>query len=165
VSGLARGLLLLLLGALLGLGTAACMSTGGYTSGATTTPAAPPSPGAPTSTTQDPAVASAAMAPPVSAIPQGTYRNQITPDGPQTLIIGPGASYTQLVTNSGQSWQGTLAQNAADRVTFTSAAGAPCAGQPGLYRVTVNGSALNLQTVSDSCPSRATAFTSAPWTK
>lgn len=161
----ARTLLLLLFGAVLALGTA-CAGTGGYTSGAVTTPAAAaPSSGAVATTTQDPAVHSAAMAAPITAIPQGTYRNQITPEGPQTLIIGVGASYTQLVTNSGQSWQGTLAQDNAGRVTFTSAAGAPCAGQPGLYRVNLNGSDLSMQTVSDSCPSRATAFTSGPWVR
>lgn len=158
----ARALLVLLLGGMLALGTA-CATAGGYTSGAVTTPPAPSS-GPVTSTTQDPAVYSAAMAPPITAIPQGTYRNQITPQGPQTLIIGVGSSYTQLVTSSGQSWQGTLAQDNAGRVTFTSAAGAPCAGQPGVYRVTVNGSTLNMQTVTDSCPSRAQAFTSGPWT-
>jgi hypothetical protein len=159
----ARALLVLLFGGLLALATA-CATAGGYTSGAPTTPAAPPS-GPVTSTTQDPAVHSAAMAAPITAVPQGTYRNQITPEGPQTLIIGVGASYTQLVTSSGQSWQGTLAQDAAGRVTFTNAAGAPCAGQPGVYRVNVNGSILDMQTVTDSCPSRAQAFTSGPWSK
>lgn len=156
-------LLFALLGALLLVAAAGCAGAGGYTSGASTPPAAAPS-GAATPAASDPAVQSAAAAAPISTIPAGTYHNPLAPTGPQTLIIGPGASFTQQITSSGQSYQGTLAQDAAAHVTFTNATGAPCAGQPGVYRANVDGSGLHLQTVSDSCPSRAQAFTSGPWT-
>lgn len=127
----------LLLGGLLALGAAACSAPSGG--------APPPPPAA------------------VTVIPPGTYRNAITPNGPQTLTVDAGTSYTQTTTASQQSIPGTLAQDSEQRVTFTSSAGAPCAGEAGLYKATVDGVGLHLTPVKDSCPSRANDFVSGPW--
>ena len=119
-----------------------------------------------TRTTIDPVVISAFMQPRITAIPVGTYRNATTPHGPETLVIGEiGASYTELVTASGERFQGTLAEDpASHHVTFTTAAGAPCAHQPGVYQVGTEGRAVRLQPVTDPCPSRAADFASGVWT-
>jgi hypothetical protein len=129
---------------------AACSGAASYGSGAP-----PSSPG--------PATSQAAASSPITVIPAGTYRNANTPSGPQTLAIGPGATYTQTTTGTGQAVTGTLAQDAAQHVTFTSAAGTPCAGVPGEYRATMHQSALQLTAVKDSCPARATDFASGSW--
>jgi hypothetical protein len=110
-----------------------------------------------------PATSQAAASSPVTAIPAGKYHNPITPSGPQTLTVGPGATYSLTTTATGQAATGTLTQDAAQHVTFTSAAGTPCAGVPGEYRATTNGSALQLTAVKDSCPARATDLGSGPW--
>jgi hypothetical protein len=128
---------------------------------------APPSTPAPvTRTTIDPTVVSAFMQPRITAIPVGTYQNQTTPEGPETLVIGEiGASYTELVARSGDRFQGTLSEDpSTHRVTFTNAAGAPCAHQPGVYDVSVRGTALTLRPVADPCSSRAADFVSGAWT-
>ena len=132
-----RGRWVVLLGGLLALGAAACSTPSG---------GGPPPPSAA-----------------VTIIPPGTYRNAITPSGPQTLTIDAGTSYKQTNTASQQSIPGTLAQDSAQRVTFTSAAGAPCAGEAGLYKATVDAVGLHLTPVADSCPSRASDFVSGPW--
>lgn len=129
---------MVLLGALAALGSAACSAPSG---------GGPPPPSAA-----------------VTVIPPGTYKNAVTPSGPETLAITAGTSYTQVNTASQQSIQGALAQDSAQRVTFTSAAGAPCAGQPGLYKATVDAVGLHLVAVTDPCPSRANDFVSGPWT-
>lgn len=128
----------MLLGGLLVLGAAACSSppAGG---------AAPPPPA------------------PVTVIPTGTYRNAIAPGGPGTLTIASPTSYTQVDAATQQTVTGTIAQDAAQRVTFTTAAGAPCAGQAGLYQATVDSGVLHLTAVADPCSSRSTQFTSGPW--
>ncbi len=128
-----------LLGGLLVLGASACSAPAG---------GAPPAP---------PAA--------VTSIPSGTYQNANTPSGPQSLTLSSGTSYTQVNTASGQSIPGTVAQDSTDRVTFTSAAGAPCAGQPGLYKATVDSVGLHLTAVADPCPNRATDFAAGPWTR
>ncbi len=135
----ARGRWAVLFGGLLVLGAAACSAPAN---------GAPPAP---------PAA--------VTSIPSGTYQNADTPSGPQTLTLTSGTSYTQLNTASRQSIPGTVAQDSSDRVTFTSAAGAPCAGQSGLYKATVDSVGLHLTAVADSCPNRATDFASGPWTR
>jgi hypothetical protein len=131
-----RGRWVVLVGGLLALGATACSAQA----------AGPPPP---------PAA--------VTIIPPGTYRNAITPSGPQTLTIDGGTSYTQTNTASQQRIPGTIAQDSSQRVTFTSAAGAPCAGEAGLYKATVDGVGLHLTTVADPCPSRANDFVSGPW--
>ncbi|MCD2195587.1 hypothetical protein LQ327_19645 [Actinomycetospora endophytica] len=118
----------------------------------------------PPPTSAPPAGTAAAPSAPVTAIPAGTYRNAIVPSGPQSLVIGAGSSYTQVMTSTGQSIQGTLGQDAQQRVTFTSVAGAPCAGQVGTYKASVDGTTLHLTAVADPCQSRASAFVSGPWT-
>ena len=132
-----RGRWVVLLGGFLALGAAACSSPSGS--------APPPPPAA------------------VTIIPPGTYRNAITPNGPQTLTIQGGTSYTQTNTASQQSIPGTISQDSSQRVTFTSAAGAPCAGEAGLYKAIVDAVGLHLTTVADSCPTRANDFVSGPW--
>ena len=127
----------LVLGGLLALGATACSAPSGG--------GPPPPPAA------------------VTIIPPGTYRNAITPSGPQTLTIASGTNYTQTNTATQQAIPGTIAQDSTQRVTFTSAAGAPCAGEAGLYKATVDAVGLHLTTVADPCPSRANDFVSGPW--
>ena len=119
-----------------------------------------------TTTTIDPAVVSAFMQPRITAIPVGTYRNASTPDGAQSLVIGEiGASFTQLVEAHGQRFQGTLREDPSTHdVTFTNAAGAPCAHQPGVYQAAVSGRVLHLTPVADPCASRAADYASGAWT-
>lgn len=119
-----------------------------------------------TRTTIDPTVVSAFMQPRITAIPVGTYQNATTPQGPESLVIGEiGASFTELVGSSGQRFQGTLSEDpSTHQVTFTNAAGAPCAHQPGVYQVSVQGTVMHLQPVSDPCASRAADFASGAWT-
>ena len=130
-----RGRSVVLLGGILALGVTACSAPSGP----------PPPPAA------------------VTIIPAGTYRNPITPDGPQTLTFAGGTNYTQTNTASQQSIQGTVGQDTSQRVTFTSAPGTPCAGEAGLYKATVDGVGLHLDTVADPCPTRANDFVSGPW--
>lgn len=99
----------------------------------------------------------------MTIIPPGTYRNPITPSGPQTLTFSGGTNYTQTNTSSQQSIPGTVGQDSSQRVTFTSAPGTPCAGEAGLYKATMDGVGLHLDTVADPCPSRANDFVSGPW--
>jgi hypothetical protein len=134
-----RGGWAVLLGSLLVLGASAC---------STPADSAPPAP---------PAA--------VTAIPSGTYQNAFAPSGPQTLTLTAGTNYTQLNTASGQSIPGTVGQDSAQRVTFTSAAGAPCAGQPGLYKATMDSVGLHLTAVADPCSGRASDFAAGPWTR
>jgi hypothetical protein len=144
------------------LGASGCAGSSGAQS--RTTPAVTPAPV--TTTTIDPAVLSAFMQPRITAIPVGTYQNPTTPQGPETLVIGEiGASYTELVNSSGERFQGTLSEDpASHHVTFTNAAGAPCAHQPGTYQVSTNGKVVHLQPIADPCPSRAADFVSGAWT-
>jgi len=157
-----RAVLPLVAALAVGLGAGGCAGSSGAH------PAAgPPSAPAPvTRTTIDPVVISAFMQPRITAIPVGTYRNATTPHGPETLVIGEiGASYTELVTSSGERFQGTLAEDpASHHVTFTTAAGAPCAHQPGVYQVRTEGRTVHLQPITDPCPSRAADFASGAWT-
>jgi hypothetical protein len=133
-------------------------------SGTAAPPAVPPP--RVTTTTIDPAVLSAFMQPRITAIPVGTYQNPTTPSGPESLVIGEiGSSYTELVSSSGQRFQGTLSEDpATHHVTFASAAGAPCAHQPGVYAVSITGKVMHLQPIADPCPSRAADFASGGWT-
>jgi len=119
-----------------------------------------------TRTTIDPVVISAFMEPRITAIPVGTYQNPTTPQGHEDLIIGEiGASYTELVTSGGQRFQGTLSEDpTTHQVTFTNAAGAPCAHQPGIYEVSMAGRVMHLRPVADPCASRAADFASGAWT-
>ncbi len=132
--------------------------------GPSATPAAAPAPV--TRTTIDPTVVSAFMQPRITAIPVGTYKNATTPQGSESLVVGEiGASFTELVNTSGQRFQGTLSEDpSTHHVTFTNAAGAPCAHQPGVYEATLQGRVMHLRPVADPCASRAADFPSGPWT-
>jgi hypothetical protein len=132
-----RGRWVVLLGGALALGATACST--------------------PSSASPPPAPAA------VTVIPPGTYRNVVTPSGPQTLTIQAGTSYQQTNLGTQQSIPGTVSQDSEQRVTFTSNAGTPCAGEAGLYKATVDSAGLHLSPVKDSCPSRANDFVSGPW--
>lgn len=136
---------------------AGCASSTAAPSG-TTSKAAP-------TTTIDPAVLSAFMQPRIEAIPVGTYQNPATPHGSESLVIGEiGASYTELA-GAGQRFQGTLSEDpTTHQVTFTNAAGAPCAHQPGVYHAVVAGRTLHLVPVTDPCAARAADFAAGTWT-
>jgi hypothetical protein len=140
------------------LATAGCAGPAG--------PAPAATPARVTTTTIDPVVISAFMQPRITAIPVGTYHNASTPEGAETLVVGEiGASYTELIDSRGQRFQGTLSEDpGAHQVTFTNAAGAPCAHQPGVYRADVAGRVLRLAPVSDPCVSRAADFAAGTWT-
>ena len=130
--------------------------------------AAPPTASPPTTTPTQPATPApaAAPSPPAPQLPLalGTYTNEKTFHGSETLTLLDGSRYTELVPEAGRLIKGNLTLTS-DQVTFTETEGGVCTGTPGTYTWAFDGKTLTFTNIQDDCLPRSGDHPSGPWIK